>query len=168
MRDRGRSGIFAIVAVLMLVLTACGDASSSASTVVEDASTARLVDIGAGLQGPEGLSASEYASGLTNVSAFAFDRQGRLWAGTAAFSADGSDGVYLVPQAGATPLQVIDDVRTVLGLLWHADELYVASHERVDAYGGFDGGRFATTRTVIAFPRVLARSTASRSARTGG
>lgn len=155
MRDRGRSGIFAFVAVLTLIVTGCGGASDSASTAVEDASTVGLVDIGAGLQGPQGTTASEYASGLTNVSAFAFDAWGRLWAGTAAFSPDGSDGVYLVSQARGTPVQVIDDVSTVLGLLWYADELYVAYHERVAAYGSFDGARFATARTVVAFPEGI-------------
>jgi hypothetical protein len=50
---------------------ASASASSSASVA-----TSALVDIGAGLDGPPGLAATIYATGLANVSAFAFDPEG--------------------------------------------------------------------------------------------
>ena len=59
-----------------------------------------LVDIGAGLQGPAGLTATVAATGLAHVSAFAFDADGRLWAATAGYEDDGSDAVYLVASDG--------------------------------------------------------------------
>ena len=75
-----------------------------------------------------------YATGLANVSAFAFDTDGRLWAATAAYDDAGTDAVYEVTAAGATPLKVIADLHTPLGLVWVGDTLYVASAGRVDAY----------------------------------
>ena len=94
----------------------------------------RSTDIGAGLQGPAGLAATTYATGLSHVSAFSFDAGGRLWAATAGYDDDGSDAVYLVASAGAAPTRVIADLHTPLGLVWDGDTLYVASEGRVDAY----------------------------------
>ena len=108
--------------------------------------------IGAGLQGPSGLSASVAAEGLTDVAALAVDGEGRLWAATAAFADDGGDGVWLVAAAGSPPQRVIADVHTPLGLLWIGDTLYVSSAERVDAYAGFDGSRFTETHVVVVLP----------------
>jgi glucose/arabinose dehydrogenase len=93
-----------------------------------------------------------YATGLAHVSAFAFDAQGRLWAATADYSDTGIDGVYEIAKSGASPVQVISGMHTPLGLLWYDGALYVASRERVEAYGGFDGSRFTTVRTVVALP----------------
>ncbi len=80
--------------IISLLLAAIVAGCSSAS-----GSTPALVGIGAGLQGPAGLAATAYASGLANVAAFAFDADGRLWAATAAFEDADTDAVYLV----ATP-----------------------------------------------------------------
>ena len=110
-----------------------------------------LVDIGGGIQGPAGATASVYATGLPNVAALAFDGSGRLWAATAAYTDDGADSVSLVAASGATPVPVVTGLHTVLGLLWVGDTLYVASSGRVDAYAGFDGAAFASHRTVIVF-----------------
>ena len=133
--------------LLSLLLAALVAGCTSAS-----GSTATLVDIGAGLQGPAGLAATVYATGLANVSAFAFDGDGRLWAATAAFEDADTDAVYLVPAAGATPTRVIDDVHTPLGLAWVGDTLYVASDGRVDAYADLDGAAFGTHTTVLSLP----------------
>ena len=43
-----------------------------------------------------------------------------------------------------TPVKVIADLHTPLGLVWDGGTLYVASAGRVDAYRGFDGTAFAT------------------------
>ncbi len=115
---------------------------------------ASLVDIGAGLQGPAGATASVIATGLVNVAAFAIDDDGRLWAGTAAYADDGSDVVALLDpdDAAVSPRTVITGLHTVLGLVWSGDTLYVASAGRIDAFTDFDGSTFAGRRTVIAFP----------------
>ena len=111
-----------------------------------------LVDIGAGLRGPDGVVAAVYASGLPRMSAFATDPGGRLWIATADYRDTGADGVYLVAAVGDAPVAVIPSLHTALGLLWLGDELYVSSTERVDAYGAFDGTRFGRQRTVVTFP----------------
>ena len=75
-----------------------------------------------------------------------------MWAATASFADDGTDAVYLVAAAGATPVKVIADVHTPLGLLWDAGTLYVSSGDGIVAYDDFDGAAFATRRTVLALP----------------
>ena len=132
--------------VALVFATSCAGTSEGAS------STNQPVAIGAGLSGPSGLTATVYARGLEHASAFAFDAENQLWVATAAYEDEGDDGVYLVSASGVTPLQVIAGVHTPLGLLWYGGELYVSSKERVDAYSGFDGTRFTTSRTVVTFP----------------
>jgi hypothetical protein len=73
--------VVALILALALVLAGCGGASESQPTA-----TSASVDIGQGLAGPAGLKATLYATGLQNVSAFAFDARGRLWASTSAAS----------------------------------------------------------------------------------
>ncbi len=141
-----------ILAAIALLAAACGGGGASPTP-----STA-LVDIGQGLQGPAGLSASVYTKGIVNAAAFAFDSDGRLWVSTAAYQDTGSDAVYLVAGPGATPVKVIDGLHTALGLLWYQNELYVSSKERVDAYSGFDGSRFTQTRQVLALPAGVGES----------
>ena len=111
-----------------------------------------LVSIGAGLEGPSGLRATVYATGLEHVSAFAFDAKGRLWVTTSAATDHASDGVYLVRAAGATPVKVISGLAGPLGLVWRSGTLYVASIGRVDAYRGLSGTRFASRRTILTEP----------------
>lgn len=128
----------------MLLLESCG--SGAAQTA------AGLVDIGAGLHGPAGLTAAIYAKGLTHVSALAFDPDGRLWIATADYGDSGNDAVYVVADQGSAAVQVIGGLHTPLGLLWYQGSLYVASAGRVHAYSDFDGDRFANERAVLAFP----------------
>ena len=108
--------------------------------------------IGQGLQGPAGTQATVYATGLRNVSAFAFDASGRLWATTSAASGHARDGVYVIPRAGGIPIKVIGSVRGPLGLLWHGGRLYVTSLGRVDVFSGLHGSRFAAHRAIIVEP----------------
>ncbi len=115
-------------------------------------STGNLVPIGAGLQGPQGLTATVYARGLAQVSAFAIDDQARLWVATAASTDRGRDAMYLVRGSGDAPTLVLSRVHTPLGLLWHGTALYVASAGRVDAYDTFDGTKFMHHRTVLTLP----------------
>jgi glucose/arabinose dehydrogenase len=132
-----------LIALLLpsLVVPAAGAATGSA-----------LVSIGAGLQGPKGLHAAVYATGLAHVSAFALDARGRLWVTTSAASGHTADGVYLVPARGAKPVEVISGLQGPLGLVWHGGTLYVASIGRVDAFSGLSGSRFATRTRILAEP----------------
>jgi glucose/arabinose dehydrogenase len=145
--ERSAFIILSLLATIAFMVVGCGGKSAPA------ASTPPLVEIGAGLQGPEGLTATVYTTGLPKVSAFAFDTEGRLWAATADFQDVGEDGVYFVSSAGATPVKVIEGVHTPLGLLWYNGELYVSSKERVDAYSGFNGKRFTRQRSVVLLPK---------------
>ena len=121
-------------------------------------SSAELVDIGAGLQGPSGLHATVFATGLPKVAAFAFDSAGRLWAATADYTDSGHDGLYVVAKSGAKPVEVVSKLHTPLGLLWYHDALYVTSKSRVDAYSGFTGTTFAHRRTVLTLPANVGES----------
>jgi glucose/arabinose dehydrogenase len=111
-----------------------------------------LVSIGAGLRGPKGLQATVYATGLAHVSAFALDATGRLWVATSAASGHAADGVYLVPEAGATPVKVISGLQGPLGLVWHGGTLYAASIGRVDAFSGLRSTRFARRTLILREP----------------
>jgi glucose/arabinose dehydrogenase len=128
----------------LVVLLAFGASAAEGATP--------LVSIGAGLKGPSGLHATVYATGLKNVSAFAFDAKGRLWVSTSAATDHAADGVYLVRAAGARPVEVIAGLKGPLGLVWRSGTLYVASIGRVDAYRGFTGRRFASRTTVLTEP----------------
>ncbi len=122
---------------------------SAASSSTADAG---LVDIGAGLQGPSGVVATVFATGLDHVGAFAFDDDDRLWVATAGYDDDGTDAVYLVAPAGASPVKVIDGLHTPLGLVWSDDVLYVASAGGVDAYRGLVDGTFAAHSRILTLP----------------
>src|SRR6478672_9202911 len=110
--------VVAVVAAAVVVAAACGGGSTPST---------ELGDIGQGLRGPSGLSAATYATGLTHISAIAFDGDARLWAATADYSDAGADAVYVVTVQGSTPTKVIDGLHTPLGLLWIDQTLYVAS-----------------------------------------
>ncbi len=75
----------------------------------------------------------------------AFDSDGRLWVATAAYDDAGTDAVYVVDEPGSTPVEVITDAHTPLGLLWVGETLFVAASGGVDAYSGFDGADFGGT-----------------------
>lgn len=132
-----------VAALLALAVVALGGAAASQA--------ATSVAIGAGLRGPAGLKATVYATGLKDVSAFAFDSRGRLWATTSAASDHSDDGVYLIARAGAKPVKVISATGP-LGLLWRGDRLYLASIGRVDVFSGLSGTRFAHRTTVLVEP----------------
>lgn len=90
-----------------------------------------------------------FATDLPRPTAFAVDARGRLWATSGAGVSTPQDGVWLVSGKGARPRQVVRGVPTPLGLTWFSGELYVAERGRVRAYGGYGGGRFSRTRTVV-------------------
>lgn len=135
----------ALLSVLLSGLLALGGCSADSS------SPHSVGAIGAGLSGPTSLAAASVASGLEHVASLAVDADGELWAGTAAYDATGTDGVFVISGADAAPVEVVDGLSTVLGLLWVGDELYVASGTSVVAYSGFDGTSFASSRPVVTF-----------------
>lgn len=92
---------------------------------------------------------SVYARGITNMSAFAYDAQGRLWVARSGATTHGSDGVYVVAKAGATPVKVIADVRGPLGLVWVHDSLYVSTLDGVYRFSGLTAADRFAQRTLI-------------------
>jgi glucose/arabinose dehydrogenase len=133
----------AVMAAAALLCAACGPGTGS---------TGGQAAIGAGLRGPAGLRAAVYATGLPNMSAFAFDARGRLWVATAPYASQGQDSVFLVTAPGSAPVRAVTGLRTPLGLAWVGGWLYVASLGRVDAFGDFDGTRFTERRTILDGP----------------
>ena len=141
-----RATVRAASVAVVLLAAGCGADTTNV------AATDTLVDVGAGLQGPSGLKATVYAPGPTKQAAYALDDAGRLWVATADYTDSGSDGVFVIAGAGADPVPVITGLHTTLGLAWHDGTLYVSSKERVDAYSGFDGSRFASTARIVTLP----------------
>ncbi len=140
--------VAALVVAAALAAAGCGGGDSQPAS-----GASGRVAIGQGLKGPAGLRATLYASGLRDVSAFALDARGRLWATTSAAAGHAGDGVYLIPRAGARPVKVIAGVAGPLGLVWYRSRLYVSSLGRVDVYSGLAGTRFAKHVAVIVEPR---------------
>jgi glucose/arabinose dehydrogenase len=114
---------------------------------------AKLVPIGAGLQGPAGLKATVYATGIVHASAFTFDHQGRLWVTASGSDTHTTDGVYMVASAGAKPVKVISGLKGPLGLLWYGQELIVSSLGKVTAYIGLEGNTFLQAVTLLKGPK---------------
>jgi glucose/arabinose dehydrogenase len=132
----------ALLVVVVLAFAWPGTSDASAVT-----------SIGAGISGPSGLSATVYARGVKHISALAADAEGRIWAATATGTTDdAAAAVVMIPRAGASPVTVIDDVDTPLGLVWLDDALYVARRAGVERYSGFDGTSFAEHHAVLTLP----------------
>ena len=128
-----------LVTLAVMCLAACGGKSG------------KLVSIGEGLQGPSGTKATLYASGLPLVSALAFDARGRLWATTSGATTHGTDGVFLISAAGATPVKVAS-IRGPLGLTWVGSTLIVSSLGKVTAFGRLVGTHFTRRETIVDGP----------------
>jgi glucose/arabinose dehydrogenase len=112
----------------------------------------KLVPIGEGLEGPSGLKATLYASGLPLMSAFAFDAEGRLWVTTSGATTHGTDGVFMVAAPGKPPVRVVSGPKGPLGLVWVDGKLIVSSLGRVTAFSGLSGTRFSTRNTIVDGP----------------
>jgi glucose/arabinose dehydrogenase len=129
------------LAALALVAAGCGRSAP-----------ARLVPIGAGLEGPAGLKATVWATGVVHASAFAFDGRGRLWVTASGANTHAGDGVFVVPAAGGRAVRVVAGPRGPLGLLWHGSELIVSSLGEVSVFSGLHGDRFAHRTTILRGP----------------
>jgi glucose/arabinose dehydrogenase len=143
------------LAASCLALAGCGSSATRKSTPVQ---TGGLISIGAGLKGPAGLKATVYAKGPATTAAFAFDTRGRLWVSAAGLETHGHDGVYVIAEAGASPLKVISGLDDPLGLAWYRGHLYVASVGRVDVYSKFNGQRFEEHRELLSGPAAGAEN----------
>jgi glucose/arabinose dehydrogenase len=139
-----RVSFAALVIALAEIAAACSGGTSTGGP--------SLVPIGAGIRGAKGLAAGVYATGLRQMSAFAFDRRGRLWVATSGATSHTRDAVYVLSAAHARPRRVITGLRGPLGLLWYGSRLYVASLGRVTMFGGLQGSRFAIRRTIVDGP----------------
>jgi glucose/arabinose dehydrogenase len=137
-----------IVLLSLLSLAGCGSARSA----TKSHPPAKLVPIGAGLDGPSGLRASIYARGPRTLAAFTFDQQGRLWLTAAGLETHAEDGVYVISRPGGPAQKVVSGLDNPLGLDWYQGKLYVASVGRVDAYWGFNGSRFSEHQTILRGP----------------
>jgi glucose/arabinose dehydrogenase len=152
---RSTTVVLGALVVACLVAVGCVASSGAPVSVVPPRA---LTDIGSGLTGPTGMRAGVVAEGLADVSGLVLDTDGRIWAATAAFEDDGTDGVYLLDAAGGAPTEVITDIHGPMGLVWLDGWLYVASTGRVDAFGSFDGTAFAEHRTVLELPDGIGQS----------
>ena len=131
----------AAATALVLIGSACGSSTDQAGSVA----------IGAGLKGPRGDRATIYARGIREMSAFAFDRAGRLWVTRSGATTHGHDGLYVVRTAGARPVKVAG-LRGPLGLVWVGKSLYVSSLAGVDRFGGLHGRTFSNRTRILAGP----------------
>lgn len=86
------SSLVALAAVAVAA-AACGSGGSGGSGA--GSSSTSLVPIGAGLEGPRGLTARVYAKGLPRMSAFASDARGRLWVATSGATSNPGDAVTI-------------------------------------------------------------------------
>ena len=88
------------------------------------------------------------ATGVTTPTAFAF-------AGTTVFagsgpaeSGNGPTGLFTL--AGGTATKVPGTPEIVFGLAWHKDRLYVSTGPKIIAFRGWDGTKFASSKTIAA------------------
>lgn len=110
------------------------------------------------LAAPAGA-ASTRVRGVPYPTNLAFDAAGGLWISSSAGGSQASDGIWYAPRGARTPRHVIRGIHLVLGLAWHGGRLFVShaptpSIGRVSSYGGWDGRRFRSRRTVIERLRI--------------
>jgi glucose/arabinose dehydrogenase len=107
-----------------------------------------LGSIGAGVDGPSGLTATAWAHGPVNAADIAESSNGSIFVSTAGETGKPVDGVYLV-RPNAPPVEVVSGLLGAQGVAWYDNTLYVSSFGRVDAYSGFTGTKFTSHKTVL-------------------
>jgi hypothetical protein len=116
-----------------------------------------LLPAAASAQGPppptstNGKPVRTVATGVTTPTAFAFT-QSTVFAGSGPDESGQGAPTGLFTLAGGTATRVPGTPPIVFGLAWHGGRLYVSTGARIVAFGGWDGTRFASRRT-IASPR---------------
>lgn len=144
-----------LIAALAAVVAGCGSSSGGGATqpahtparppAQPPKAAAGLTDVGSGLRGRGDLAASVWTTGLPHVSDLVTGPGDQVFATVAG---TGSDGVYLVPRAGA-PRPLIRGLTRPQGLAWVGSRLVVSSKGRVDAYTGFNGHGFGGHTNVL-------------------
>ena len=111
-----------------------------------------LVAIGAGLHGPSGLHATVYAAGSRTFRRWHTTHTGVCGRAGSGATSHGTDGVFVVPRAGAQATRVVTGPEGPLGLLWIGRSLYVSSLGAVTRFSGFSRDRFRERRTIVDGP----------------
>lgn len=121
--------------------------------VVSAAVTAALLTAGsAGAQAPplptavNGQPVTKVASGVTTPTAFAFAPD-TVFAGSGP-DEQGNGPTGLFTLAAGTATKVPGTPKWVAGLAWHDGKLYVSTFTKIVAYSGWDGVRFASSKTI--------------------
>ena len=143
------------VALRTITRTVAGTGSASGAGQLNIAKPATLSSvapslrsIGAGVEGPQALSAAIWGQGPKESGDIAEGPNGAVFVSTAGETGKPVDGVYVVTK-GATPVKVVSGLVGVLGVAWHQNRLFVSSFGRVDVYGGFTGTSFRTHQTLL-------------------
>jgi glucose/arabinose dehydrogenase len=115
---------------------------------------ALLLPAAATAQGPppptavNGNAVTTVATGVTTPTAFAFTGD-TIFAGSGPSEDPSSHGLTgLFTLAGGKATQVPGTAPVVSGLAWHDDKLYVSAFTKIIAYSGWDGTKFASSKTV--------------------
>jgi glucose/arabinose dehydrogenase len=108
-----------------------------------------MVNIGAGLTGVQGLSATAWAQGPKNAQDVTEGPSGSVFISTSSESGTGADGVYLI-HPGTKPVEVISGLTRAMGVVWHDNQLYVSSLGQVAVYTDFNGHSFGAHHTILA------------------
>jgi glucose/arabinose dehydrogenase/azurin len=143
-----------VVAQNVATPSATSVAASSTSTELTAGPTVSLpapgsmVNIGAGLTGAQGLSATVWGQGPKNAQDVTEGPSGSVFVSTAAESGTGTDGVYLV-HPGGKAVEVISGLTRAMGVVWHDDQLYVSSLGQVAVYTDFNGRSFGAHHTIL-------------------
>ncbi|HEX3801730.1 MAG TPA: plastocyanin/azurin family copper-binding protein [Solirubrobacteraceae bacterium] len=120
----------------------------TAGATVDLPAPGAMVNIGAGLTGAQGLSATVWGQGPKNAQDVTEGPSGSVFVSTAAESGTGTDGVYLV-HPGAKAVEVISGLTRAMGVVWHDDQLYVSSLGQVAVYTDFNGHGFGAHHTIL-------------------
>lgn len=86
------------------------------------------------------------ATGVTTPTAFAFAR-GTVFAGSGP-AEKGNAPTGLFTLANGTATKVPDTPDVVFGLAWHKGRLYVSTGPKIIAFAGWDGTKFASSKTI--------------------
>jgi glucose/arabinose dehydrogenase/plastocyanin len=107
-----------------------------------------MVNIGAGLTGVQGLTATAWGQGPKNAEDVTAGPSGSVFVSTAAEAGTGTDGVYLV-HPGGKAVEVISGLTRAMGVVWHNNQLYVSSLGKVAVYTDFNGHSFGASHTIL-------------------
>jgi hypothetical protein len=109
-----------------------------------------MVNIGAGLTGAPGLTATLWAQGPKNDGDVTAGPNGSVFVSTGDETGKPDNGVYLVTKGSTKPIEVIKGLYSTLGVVWYQNQLYVSTLGAVDVYTDFNGHSFGAERPLLA------------------